>query len=225
MEAAKARYDELGMEYELAYGDDTNLCQMVQIFSNQLASNAHILECGSGTGRPVASTVACSGREIHGIDLSSGMVELAQKRVPEGTFEVANMLEFKPFKQHEGIIASLSTNSLSREELSTMSNKWFEWMKPGGLLLINTFRGEDCKEQVKMFDADGLGASGVKWRFMNRIVSITVLTTTGWKVMLQKAGFEIMESQTDDFIPAPEFGCDDEPRLYIIAKKTAHDIC
>ena len=215
-------WSDLGLKYEAAYGHDTSLYNALQEYLNKLPPSADILECGCGTGKPVAKTIADSGRNVHGIDWSTGMVSLSRKAVPSGTFEVVNMFDYEPTMKFDGVVASLSIFEISRKEITTMSHKWFQWLKPGGLLLINTFPAEDCV-QVKAanYDADGECANEVDWKFMGENHPITLFTRAGWKVLLEKAGFEIVHTKEDQFTPPEAANCDFEPRYYIIAKKVS----
>ncbi|KAL6719772.1 hypothetical protein ACLMJK_001693 [Lecanora helva] len=213
-------WTKLGKEYEAAFGDDACLRQAVEQFLEPLPLDSQILEFGSGTGRPIAELVSDSGRHIHGIDIAPGMAEISRKQVPQGIFEVIDMLKFDPKIKYDGIIASLSIFELSRDEVSEMVGKWFQWLKPDGLLLIVTFAAEDCSKQVKSdtYDADGHCAQNVKWTFMGTIKLITLFTRLGWERLLKDAGLQIIHASNDLFIPAAE-GCDPEPRHYIQAKK------
>ena len=213
-------WTDLGLKYEAVYGGDIGLRNAIQKYCTMLPPTAHILECGSGTGRPVASTIASTGHRYHGIDMSPGMVSLSQKAVPGGTFEVANMLEYAPTDRYSGIVVSLSIFELSRSEITRMCHKWSQWLHPGGLLLINTFAAEDCA-QVKdaNYDADGECASKIEWGFFGQTVLITLFTRKGWKVVLEGAGFEIVHTEEDLFTPAKEMECEPEPRYYIVARK------
>ena len=141
-------WTDMGLKYEAAFGYDTGLHNIIQTYLAKQPSSANILECGCGTGKPIAKAIADSGRHIHGIDMSEGMISLSRKAVPNGTFEVVNMLDYTPTTTYSGVIASLSMFELSPQELSTMSHKWSQWLKPGGLLLINTMAANDCS-QVK----------------------------------------------------------------------------
>ena len=221
----EAFWTDLGLKYEAAFSHDTGQTRLIQTYLSKLPPTASILDCGSGTGKPVAVAIAASGRHVHGIDLSAGMVSLSRKAVPGGTFEVANMLEYAPPAQtdgsgYDGVVASLSIFELSRSEVGTMSRKWFEWLRAGGLLLINTFAAEAC-EQVKdgNWDADRQCATKVEWMFMGNNVLITLFTKAGWKALLEEAGFEIVHTEEDLFQPRAEARCDLEPHYYIIAKK------
>lgn len=214
-------WTDLGIQYEAAFGHDTVLHNVIQDYLKKLPTSARVLDCGSGTGKPVAAAIDESGRHVHGIDMSAGMVSLSRKAVPSGSFEIANMLEYAPTVSYDGVIASLSIFELTRQELTSMAQKWSQWLKPGGLLLINTFPAEVCS-QVKAgnYDADGECANKVEWRFMGNTVLITLLTKAGWKVLLEKAGFEIVHTEEDLFTPAAA-DCDQEPRYYITAKKSS----
>lgn len=212
-------WTDLGMKYEAAFGHDTFLHDVVQNYVKKLPNSARVLDCGSGTGKPVAAAIADSGHHVHGIDMSAGMVSLSRKAVPSGSFEIANMLEYAPTVSYDGVVASLSIFELTRQELTIMAQKWSQWLKPGGLLLINTFPAEVCS-QVKAgnYDSDGECANKVEWRFMGNTVLITLLTKVGWKLLLEKAGFEIVHTEEDLFTPAAA-DCDEEPRYYITAEK------
>jgi len=115
--STKAFYDSLGKRYEDIYGHDTGLLDAVARWLDQLPSDARVIDCGCGTGRPVAEMVMRSGRAVHGIDLSEKMVEICREQVPGGTFQAVSMLEYEPEeeeekkkkkKEVEGVVASLS---------------------------------------------------------------------------------------------------------------------
>ena len=213
-------WTDLGLKYEAVFAHDTGLLNVVQKYLSMLPTSALVLDCGSGTGKPVAKAIAESGRHVHGIDMSSGMVSLSRKAVPSGTFEVANMLDYTPTVSYDGVVASLSIFELTREELTTMAHKWCQWLKPGGLLLINTFDAEDCEQaKAENYDADGKCANKVEWRFMGNNVLITLFTKAGWDVLLETAGFELVHTEKNLFILPADADCEPEPRYYIIAKR------
>lgn len=80
-------YNNLGKWYEDTYGDNTSLQRIVQHYVDLLPPKVSVLDCGCGTGKPVSSMIAESGRKPYGIDLSPTMVELSKKQVPQGTFQ------------------------------------------------------------------------------------------------------------------------------------------
>ncbi len=212
-------YNQIGQQYEDAFGHDEGLHKIIQRLLGLLPADALVLDCGCGTGKPVAHIITAAGRPLQGIDLSQTMVELSQKQVPQGTFERCNMLEYSPNKEFGGIVAMLSLFELSREELTSMARKWFQWLQPNGHLLIGVFGAEDCETASEMYDLDGQCASGIEFTFMAHRVSMTLFTKAGWCKMLEEAGFEVVHRETDVFAPPPAAVCDDEPHYFVIARK------
>lgn len=214
-------YNKLGRKYEEAYVHDAGLHKNLEKYLGLLPADARILDCGCGTGKPVSSTIAESGRRVQGIDLSSGMIELSRKQVPKGSFEKVDMLLYDPGPgSFNGVIACLSLFERTREELTSMAQKYFEWLQPGGLVLINTISAEDCEcVTPEMYDPDGQCARNVPWMFLNNKCPATLLTKAGWNGLLEKAGFERVHTDTDLFVPRADPVCYNEPRYYVIARK------
>ncbi len=211
-------FNQEGLKYEEAFGYDPGLHKNVLKLLDLLPANARVLDCGCGTGKPVSHLIAESGRQVHGIDLSPTMVELSRKQVPNGTFEKANMLSYAPSDKFDGVVASLSLFELTREELTALAHKWFQWFRPNGLLLIIVFGADDVETSPEMWDSDGQCARRIGWTFMNRTVYITLFTKAGWNRLLEEAGFSIVHTETDMFVPAAA-GCDTEPHYFVLARK------
>lgn len=211
-------WSDLGMKYEEAYGHDNCLVKVVQKWLSLLPSAASVLECGCGTGKPIARTIADGGYRYHGIDLASGMVALCQKQVPEGSYKVVNMLDYAPKVDYDGVVASLSHFELSPQEHVEMARKWFQWLRPGGFMLVSTIDGEGYA--AKSFDPETGSASGIETIFLGNKIIITMYTQKGWRKLLQDAGFQIVHTENDLLKPKAN-DTPDEPRYYIIAKKPA----
>ena len=212
------QYNSIGLKYQEVYSNDPDLIRFLKDWLHLLPDKAHILDCGSGTGKPVARTIVDTGYHVHGIDFSSNMIDLARKQVPEGTFELVSMLDYHPKAPFDGVVASLSLFERSREELITMSHKWFQWLKPGGYLLINMMAGEECDKYVPLtYDADGMYVHGSKWLFLGDMLQVGMFTRKGWRTLLEGAGFEIFRTEDAMFVPPAE--CYPEARYYIVGKK------
>ena len=125
----KSFFNDVGKRYEDAYAQDPSLqamlCRFLELLQQQRTSSdeeastsydpsefdssRRILDCGCGTGRPVAQALVAAGHEIWGIDFSSTMINLARdnfntifsqlssgQRVGRVRFEVQDMLTFSP---------------------------------------------------------------------------------------------------------------------------------
>ncbi|MCJ1422955.1 hypothetical protein MMC29_000836 [Sticta canariensis] len=215
-------YNKLGMHYENLYGYEPGLHEIVHRFLDLLpVSDARVLDCGCGTGKPVAHMIAARGHRVCGIDVSPIMVDLSRKQVPTGSFECANMLEYEAATDDfHGIVVSLALFGFDREEMTAMAPKWFQWLQPGGLLILVVNGAEDRGATPEMYDSDGECARGIPSRFMNRNANITLFTKQGWNNLVIKAGFEIVYTETRPFVPPAEAGSKDEMRYYMIARKT-----
>jgi SAM-dependent methyltransferase len=213
-------YSELGKRYEDAFAHNPGLRKIMQRFLSLLPSDTTVLDVGCGTGKPVSFMIAESGRRPYGIDLSPVMVELSKKQVPQGTFQQCNMLHFAPSPaSFGGATTVLSLFGLSRAEITLMAQKLFQWIQPGGVLLIGVFGAEDCKTRAEQYDEDGECAHGIESTFMAHKSFMTLFTKPGWNKLLEGAGFEIVHTETDVFITASSARCDDDLYYYVIAKR------
>ncbi|KAL8822589.1 MAG: hypothetical protein Q9191_006673 [Dirinaria sp. TL-2023a] len=240
-------WSDLGMKYEEAYSQDPGLVAIVQQWLNHLPPHSTILECGCGTGKPIARTIAdhSSGpHHYHGIDIAAGMVSLCQKQVPGGTYQVVNMLDFVPpppaassspdndnnnnnTQSYNGIVASFSHFELSPQDHVQMARNWSQWLRPGGYLLLCTITADGGDEVAGIyhmknadtrFDPETGCATGIENIFLGNRILVTVYTREGWKKLLRDAGFEVLVEKAQSFCPRAE-EAPEEPRFYIIARK------
>ncbi|CAK1356525.1 uncharacterized protein RHO25_012332 [Cercospora beticola] len=215
-------FSSIGEQYEAAFGHDQGLLKFTQKVLEHLKPNSHILDVGCGTGKPVATTAAEAGHKITGIDLSEVMVELASKAVPTGTFEVADMLTYQPKDiKFDAVFNMLSLFLLRRQDVELMATRWNCWLPLGGILAIGTGAAEDVHpEKLEVqYDEDGACARKMPFEFMGKPITIDMFTRAGWEKLLVDAGFEVLYTTTDVFVPPPETGCQTEPHYFIMAKK------
>ena len=66
-------YDEVGLEYEKGFAHNPGLRDIVDNFLARLPKSALVLDCGSGTGKPVSEMIVNSGRRVVAIDFSKTM--------------------------------------------------------------------------------------------------------------------------------------------------------
>lgn len=215
-------FDSLGIKYEQSFGHDAGLIQFVRDSLCLLPADASVLDIGSGTGKPVSEMIIESGRKHLGIDFSPVMVDIARKQVPNGKFELTNMLDFAPEMQLTAAFTIFSLFQLSREEISAVVEKWRTWIAPGGYIFIGTMVAEDFSTKPQVLDKDGLCARIIDFVFMGERIGISLFTKQGWGKLLQHAGFEIVKTEMSLFEPPPEAESEVEPHFYITARKLSH---
>lgn len=214
-------FDANSKKYEDAFAHDQGLLDFIQTIISRLPPNARVLDIGCGTGKPVSTSLADTGHSVIGIDLSPGMVEHSRKAVPNGTFKVADMTKYEPEEKFDAILNILCLFQLNREQIEYMAVRWSQWVKPGGMLCICTMAAEDVDPEGKGkgYDADGWCARDVLFKFMGERDGMTVFTRVGWKGLLERNGFNIIETTTQVHVPPKEADSDAEPHFFVIAKK------
>ncbi len=108
-------------------------------FAFLLPDNAHILDVGCGAGIPTAKFLTQRGIKVTGIDLSETMLNLARKMVPNAEFIKMDMNELE-FKENtfDGIVSVFALFHVPKKNHLDIFRKFFEILKPEGILLINT---------------------------------------------------------------------------------------
>jgi len=107
-------------------------------FVSLLPENAHILDVGCGAGIPTAKFLIEKGIKVTGIDLSDTMLNLAGKNVPSAEFIKMDMNELNfNEKTFDGIVSVYALFHVPKENHFEIFKKFFEVLKPGGILMIN----------------------------------------------------------------------------------------
>jgi ubiquinone/menaquinone biosynthesis C-methylase UbiE len=108
-------------------------------FAYLLPYNAHILDVGCGAGIPTSKFLTEKGIKVTGIDLSDTMLNLARKNVPNADFIKMDMNELE-FSENtfDGIISVYALFHVPKENHFDIFGQFFEILKPGGILMLNT---------------------------------------------------------------------------------------
>ncbi len=107
-----------------------------------------IADLGCGPGR-VAGFLAGIGADVRGIDLSPGMIAVAQRDHPDIPFEVASMAEL-PFGDGElgGALAWYSIIHVPQDLQDAVFAEFARVVRPGGMLLLAFQVSESGDEDV-----------------------------------------------------------------------------
>lgn len=94
--------------------------------------NPRIVEIGCGDGRD-AQEIASRTNDYLGFDISNSFIEMAQQKVPEARFVVADAANFEFPPNVDAIFAFASLLHLSREEVQDIFSRAHNALSPGGI--------------------------------------------------------------------------------------------
>jgi SAM-dependent methyltransferase len=120
--------------------NDSEYCSLnplVEYFCEHLPKNGSILDIGSGTGIPFAKLFIERGFNYLGIDISSEMIKIARKNVPQANFEEMSMTELNFNNKFDGIFSSYSMLLLSPEMLKEVAIRVANSLKQEGMFYIS----------------------------------------------------------------------------------------
>jgi trans-aconitate methyltransferase len=102
--------------------------------TNPTARTLLDVACGTGRYLPLLATEF----EITGIDLNPDMIEAARRNLPDGTFEVADMTDFRLGRQFDVIICLFSSiaYSVRLERLRATVERMAAHLEPGGVVIV-----------------------------------------------------------------------------------------
>jgi SAM-dependent methyltransferase len=102
-----------------------------------LAGRRTVVDAGCGTGRH-AAFLAERGFDVTGIDTSEAMIEVARSRTDKATFEVADLLSWRPSAPVDAVLCRGVFNDITEDvdRRRGLHSLW-EMLRPGGLLIFS----------------------------------------------------------------------------------------
>eukprot|EP00051_Salpingoeca_urceolata_P020647 m.312398 g.312398 ORF g.312398 m.312398 type:complete len:435 (+) comp19658_c3_seq1:174-1478(+) len=186
------RYEQIfGAGFVSTGGPDTTkeFCAMLDLKAGQ-----SVLDVGSGLGGSAYHMAKEYGVSVLGIDLSTNMVDIAQERVPDAglgdrvSFKVADVTKQDYGAGSFDVIYSRDT-ILHITDKPALFRKFFEWLKPGGRVLISDY-------------CCGAGEPSERFRAYVAQRRYDLHTPAAYGKMLEGAGFVDVDAQdrTDHFV-------------------------
>jgi len=135
-----------------------------------------ILDLGCGCGIPVAQELGRTFR-VTGIDISEVQIDRAQSLVPNATFlcEDITSVNFPPHT-FAGIVSFFAIIHIPLEEQRPIFENIFNWLKPGGYLMVTVGR-----KAWTGYDEDWYGAR-MYWSFADEDTYLNWLQDIGFVI-------------------------------------------
>ena len=143
-----ADYNDIAKEYDRDFSTDTSDNKYIDIFLDSL-DGLRVLDAGCGCGRDYKYMVQ-KGFSVDGIDLSSGMLKIAQEKIPNGKFELMDMTDLTyPDDKYDGILCNHSFFHIPVKEIPKTLLNFKRVLKNNGnlLLILNEGDGETMVEE------------------------------------------------------------------------------
>jgi len=108
----------------------------------------HVLEIGCGNGRDAEEIVKFTDNYL-GIDISEKLVELSRQKVSKGSFEVADIENYKFPKGLDVIFAFASLIHVPRESLQKILTDAYLALNDNGVMRLSMKYSDDYRETTK----------------------------------------------------------------------------
>ncbi|MFA7256889.1 MAG: class I SAM-dependent methyltransferase [Kiritimatiellales bacterium] len=180
-EALRTVYDGFAPDYDRSRTLFDNRAQLWML-AERLPSRANVLDAGCGSGRPVLRFFADCGHRVTGTDISSAMLKLASRNVPEAALFEADSaaLEFDA-ESFDLITSFYSLFHLKMKQQEEAFLGFLKLLRPGGVayftLACEAYTGEAEFCGTKEF-------SGVELPYSHT-------TPEAYRLLFEKTGFVV----------------------------------
>lgn len=200
-------FDSIGTRYEEAFPRKDGQLAATGWLIERLRPGTRVLDVGCGTGCPTARQLTDARIDVTGIDISTGMLELAKERVPDATFLELDVIDLDgSLGSFDAIVDFFSLLMLSRAEITTTLRTYHDLLSPGGYFLLAMIE-EDMDERPLAF----LGSP----------VRVTAYPRGVLRSVVARAGFEVLDLKSIAYTPATP-GTWPEIQLFLYCRRSDH---
>lgn len=182
--------DKTAKLYEDLFVSNASLQGAIDVAVTNFASGGILLHVGCGMGKAIVEKFAGAGFKVHNINISHAMVDDTQSQ-GEPQFMKADMIKYTTQFPFDVIVANLSLSQLTKGETYSMTLRFSEWLREGGLLVLGTTLAESVVTDQRLYDSSGGCECHVKVSLNGYEIDTTLFTINGWSKMLTKAGFAL----------------------------------
>lgn len=152
---------------------------------DEIPENSRVLDLGCGTGLPFDRFLVEQGFDVLGVDIAEKHVEMAEENVPEGKFVAGDFFE-QDFRSgsFDAVVSMYAIFHIPRDEHLELFQKMHDWLAKDGAILVTL-----GAEEMDGF-RDEIGGEELVWSSYSPEKSLE---------LLEKAGFEIIETYTENY--------------------------
>lgn len=205
-----AIYDSIAIDYEQK-SFDLDASQDLPRFIELIPAGGKVLDAGCGYGRELKYFID-NGFDSSGIDMSSGMLELARKRAPEAKISHMNITQLQfPDETFDGVWCRGALHHLNREQVPAVLQGLKRVLKPNGALFVMCREGEG--QAIRKEELSG----GLERTF-------TQFRKEELEELVKNAGFDALESYQYNEVERYGQGREDSNFVVVIGKKSPNGI-
>ena len=156
--------------------------QWLERFVALLPPGGSVLDCGCGSGQPIARHLLERGLAVVGVDSSPTLIEKCRSRFADAQWMVADMRTLALGRKFEGLIAWDSFFHLSHQDQRHMFTVFREHAAPGAALLFTT--GTEHGTAIGSFQGESLYHAS--------------LTADEYTTLLGSSGFKVVNHVIED---------------------------
>lgn len=104
----------------------------------RIPQDAHILDVGCGSGKPIASYLIKHHYQVTGLDASEKLIKIAKEKHPTMSFLHGDMRSIDIKSEYDAVIAWDSFFHLPQKDQPEMIERFASWIKEKGLLVFTT---------------------------------------------------------------------------------------
>ena len=185
-------FDAIGARYDAAFPHKEGQIAAGAWLAAELPKGSRVLDVGVGTGLPTARQLVDAGHTVVGVDLSTVMLELAAKNVPEAELVRRDLASLAPsgpgrLGHFDGLTCFFSLLMLPRSEFGPTLRRFHAMVRPGGLFALG------------MVESD-LDDTGIP--FLGHTIRVSGLLRDELRRVVRDAGFEIAGETVLSYSPA-----------------------
>lgn len=186
--AQASAFDRIGERYDIAFPHKEGQIEAGDWLAGLLPTGARVLDVGCGTGTPTARRLVDAGMRVTGIDISPGMLAIAERDVPQADFQLLDVLDAgDTLGDFAGIVAFFSLLMLPRSDIPRALRRLRGLLRPGGHLVLS------------MVEAD---LDDVPIHFLGSSVRVSGYVRDELRALVEEAGFEVLDLRHHSYAPA-----------------------